>query len=252
MTEPTATRDPSAFVRDLASTHDLARDIAHDLTRALALGGVLAQVLARDRALDRALALNLARARDLAHTLGRARALAANHARRCPCGGDLTRDLAHARKHARGADLARTLDRARDLARVLDRDLGRDLAHDVALDLPRVDARRLVRAVEAASDGAHQLVVLVSEADADADVAATADEKAAEHAVCTSSRRLVRWSVRVLPTGKRGRYEQEFHAELFELRAEPRRRQLAYAVRVSVRAVRLRRELCRSAPERAR
>lgn len=55
--------------------------------------------------------------------------------------------------------------------------------------------------------------------------------------------RVLRWSLWPLPASERLRYRDELEAELHELRAEPRRRQVGYAVRLLVRSPGLRRAL---------
>jgi hypothetical protein len=57
------------------------------------------------------------------------------------------------------------------------------------------------------------------------------------------ARRVAGWTVRLLPAPDRARYRDELAAELYELRESSRRAQLAYAVRLLVRSVSLRRAL---------
>jgi len=54
---------------------------------------------------------------------------------------------------------------------------------------------------------------------------------------------MMQCSVRVLPVGERARYRDEFAAELYELREAPRRMQLAFAVRLLIHSMGLRRVL---------
>jgi hypothetical protein len=72
--------------------------------------------------------------------------------------------------------------------------------------------------------------------------------------VSSSARRVMGWAMRIIPVMDRDRYAEEFESELLELAQGPRPhlRQLGYTVRVSVRAVSLRRALRRPAAERVR
>jgi hypothetical protein len=250
--------------RAAAHNHATARDLEGFL--ALAQACDLALARARDFDLDLAQALDRARARerDLALALARARDrdLDPAHTRLAQL-----RDLAFTRARTLALDLARTLDldlaldldtglhrafaRAHDLALDLASDLALNLDTELTLALVRIHAhsRRLARALEDASGRIYQILVLLGEAN---DAAAVNGEKMTGEVVNNSSLRLVTWAVRMLPAGERGRYEQEFQAELFELRMEPRRRQFAYAMRVSIRTIWLRRELRRPIPERMR
>jgi hypothetical protein len=67
------------------------------------------------------------------------------------------------------------------------------------------------------------------------------------------SRRLTAWAARILPVADRSEYEELFGSELYELAQSDggRRAQLAYALRVLVRAPLLRRELRAPARERS-
>jgi hypothetical protein len=91
-------------------------------------------------------------------------------------------------------------------------------------------------------------MVLAFKPDGD-DIVATGGGQV-ERIVGGSSSRLVGMLVGLLPVSDRARYDEEFRAELFELRAEPRWRHVTYAVRQLVRAVWLRRELRRPRRER--
>jgi len=64
--------------------------------------------------------------------------------------------------------------------------------------------------------------------------------------------RVAGWSVRLLPVQERERYRDEFAAELSELRGEPRRSQVGYALRLLLYSVRLRRVLRQPGPVPAR
>jgi hypothetical protein len=210
-------------------------DFAHDHARTLARGR--ARALARAHAHAHALALARAHAHALDRTPDGTQAPA-----RAPA-PDLTRalalDLARARSLARDLTCARDFTRARDVTRDLTRDLDRVITRD--LDLAAF--------IHRAHTNARQLANLLDHAIAQAMVTtSTAGKQEQRRRASRAARRVVRWSVRVLPAVAQARYRQEFEAELFDLRERSRWVQLRYAMRLLVRSVWLRRALRQSAP----
>jgi hypothetical protein len=177
------------------NNHDFVRILGHadDINACL--------TLARDRAC----------ARDLPHDL--ARDLALNLAVAC----DLARCLALVRDPTCDLTLARAL--ARHLAHGLLR------AHTRAVHIDHLVTRPLREAEYLAEDLVGTLERL----------SAAPAEKAMEHwQTSPSAEWLTGVAARLLPAVERGRYVEEWRAELWDLAAErvPRRRQVAYALRI--------------------
>lgn len=224
------------LARDIARDLDidLARNLTRDIARALARDIARAHDIAHD--IDRDLSHDLSRAHDIDRALSRAR--------------DIARDLAH--------DHARDLTLARDLALVgaLARDI--DLARDLARDLTLVGARDLTRALDlvGAIEAARQMVTPIAAALSAS--AATAGGPVQGDSGGVQPGRVavgvVQRMVRVLPTGDRARYRQEFLAELHALAQEQasRRVQLGHVLRAAAGMWSLRRVLRGPRPGRER
>lgn len=174
----------------------------------------------------------------------------------------------------RNLDLGRViiaLDLARDVALALDRDLGgalvllldrdhtrdRDLSQaldpspggDIFVDLHRDNRQELVERVKAALA---RMVELETYLSAEGKVAGSSRERS-NVAVSRAAARVAAWSVRVLPSADRPRYDEEFRRELQDLADTDagRRAQFRHAVRLLNRAVSLRRAVMKARSRRA-
>ena len=181
--------DRHAHILDL----DLARDLAHTLTRELTFTRAHTRALARVfppvHNLDHELVLALAHTRALTRALNLDRDL----------------DLAHPLAHNLARDLDLNLAHARDLARDLARDF--DLGHNLARDLARL--RQALHRINAFIDQWERL-----------DTSAEAKQPLAKEEpapVAHLAERLVDVVMRLLPARHRGRYAEEFKAELHGL-----------------------------------
>lgn len=191
-----------------------------------------------DRRLDRALYCAHDLARALAKDLDRARDRAAKY-----LAGDLRRDICRdldcARDHA--SKLIADLDRDLDGARARAWDITDTLEHTPTRDLDRALDYTLIRALDTARDGAGDLRREIQRAyELTRDLYRTRRSRPTKRVVpsatsllATAARFLLAAAARLLPATDRGRYAEEYQAELWDLAqaGAGRVQQLRYALR---------------------
>jgi hypothetical protein len=232
-------------LRDSASALDreLVRelDLAHDLEFARPHHLDLAHHLARDLDLARDLVGDLDRVLSGVHDIALAGDLV----------GDLARTLvsAYDLASALGGDFASTRAYARDLAHA--RDLARDLSIGSVNNLGSARARARVSDLVSDLDGACNIAHALTRTLARDSSRAGQGQRGARR-VAPLAGRLLTAVARLLPARDQARYAEEFRSELAEIAraGAGRRRQLAYAARVVLSALRLRADL--RAPRRRR
>lgn len=165
-------------------------------------------------------------------------------------------DLAFEDEFLGVSDLAPTLHYATALSAIPDRDLSldRELERNIlyARDLARSVARERVLAGAFATnyDVTHRFIRELMETKEQLQRLA-AEQQAKRATISTLATRATDAAARLLPPADRVRYAEEYRCELYELAQGSRRAQWAYALRLLVCAVSLRRELRRDAREAA-
>ncbi|MEU9665674.1 hypothetical protein AB0J81_05970 [Streptomyces bobili] len=109
-------------------------------------------------------------------------------------------------------------------------------ACDLARQLARVDPRGSTQAVRTARSCDEAAVLLHKFTASLQGCEAVSASLSRQQRVSPSARWLIGSAVRVLPVADRPRYAEEWQSELWDLAAEPRRRHLAHALRVTFRA----------------